>query len=284
MKSINLLTFKHSYTQNDVNKGGIYLIRCNTNGCIYVGQARCFIKRWLEHQGCLYKKKYGSSHLQNSYNKYGGDSFEFIIYEYLPKDLQILAYKYKATDIEYLPVAKWLNEKEIFYIEKLRNKLGERNVFNSTTGGDHPIPNKECRKRHSVTMKKVWEDELFRKQMNESAFHNKEWLKNQKKIHKEKWKDPDYRKRNCETRRKTMSTKEYSNKRSTISKKIWENEELRKRHSIIQKESYKQRVHECDNQLALLYEDEHDVKNWSLKKKKELINEIAEELKKHPIL
>lgn len=333
MKSINLLTFKNSYTQDEVNKGGIYLIKCNANDCVYVGQARWFIKRWLEHQGCLYKKKYGSSYLQNSYNKYGNDSFEFIIHEYLPEELQVLAYKYKATDIEYLPVAKWLNEKETYYIEKFRNELGERKVFNYTTGGDHPIPNKECRKRHSVAMKKVWKDESYRKTMNESAFQNKEWLKLQSEIHKAQWKDPNYRKRNCENRRKTMSTEEYRKRRSEISTNMW-TDELRKKHSNTLKISmnkphirerlkkvnkekmkdpnlrnhlsnkakeqwerpgfreyfsqqkrkkYLEKVQECDKHLALLYEDEPDVKKWSLRRKKDLINAIAEELRKHPI-
>ena len=283
MISISLIKFKHSYTQNEVNKGGIYLIKCIANNKVYVGQAKWFIKRWLEHQGCLFKKSYGKSHLQNAYNKYGIDNFEFIIHEYLPNDLQQIASKYKATDIEYVPVVDWLNEKETYYIEKFRNELGERNVFNSTTGGDHPKPNTECKKVHSIAMKKVWKNESFREQMNESAFQNEELLKNQSETHKEKWKDPNYRKRNCETRRKTFSTTEYKEKRSAISKRIWEDEEKRKRHSEIEKESYRRRVEECDKQLALLYEDEPDVKKWSLRKKKDLIKSIAEELKMHPI-
>ena len=224
MRSISLIKFICKYTQEDANKGGIYLIKCHENNALYVGQAKIFVKRWLEHQGCLYKNSYKSTHLQNSYNKYGIEKFEFLIKEYLPDDLQKIAYRYKATDDEYLPVAKWLNEKEKYYIAKYRKELGERKVFNYTTGGDHPQPNKELREKHSVASKNMWQFEEYIKKQRK-YFDDEQWKEKQSIKRKEMWKNPDYRKRNCETRRKTMSTTKYRKEQSARSKKIWENKE-----------------------------------------------------------
>ena len=60
---------------------GIYKITNTTNGKVYVGSAVNFDTRWKEHVRELRKGKHHSSALQNAWNKYGEDNFEFSIIE-----------------------------------------------------------------------------------------------------------------------------------------------------------------------------------------------------------
>lgn len=61
--------------------GGIYAIKNTINGKVYIGSAKNFKKRWKRHRSQLKNNKHHSIKLQRSYNKYGKDSFEFIILE-----------------------------------------------------------------------------------------------------------------------------------------------------------------------------------------------------------
>jgi group I intron endonuclease len=61
---------------------GIYIIKNKVTGDSYVGSASvCFKSRWRHHNRDLRINKHHSSRLQNSWNKYGADSFEFSILE-----------------------------------------------------------------------------------------------------------------------------------------------------------------------------------------------------------
>lgn len=62
---------------------GIYQIKNNINGKVYVGSATNFSKRWGTHIGLLRKGTHHSRHLQRAYNKYGEDSFSFSVIEYV---------------------------------------------------------------------------------------------------------------------------------------------------------------------------------------------------------
>ena len=101
-------------------RAGIYMILNNQNKKCYIGQSRNLASRRYEHFKKLKENKHISGHLQNSWNKYGEENFEFVILEYI-------------TDLELL------TEREIYWIK-------EKNSFNSEFGynlsfpriGDHP--------------------------------------------------------------------------------------------------------------------------------------------------
>lgn len=62
-----------------IDKPGVYLIINTKNNKYYVGSSVNISKRWINHQRCLKLGIHKNPILQNSYNKYGSDSFVFII-------------------------------------------------------------------------------------------------------------------------------------------------------------------------------------------------------------
>jgi len=81
-------------------KSGIYKILNTKTNKIYIGSAKNLSDRWRTHRVHLNLNKHKNKHLQNSWNKYSGWFFEFII-------------------IEYCEIKK-LIEREQFYIDELK--------------------------------------------------------------------------------------------------------------------------------------------------------------------
>ena len=66
---------------------GIYRIRNKINGKCYYGSSINIKKRRLKHINGLSKNKHENIHLQNAWNKYGSNCFEFEIVEECNKDM-----------------------------------------------------------------------------------------------------------------------------------------------------------------------------------------------------
>ena len=65
---------------------GIYIIKNEINGKVYVGSAIDFNKRWNRHTSALNKGKHHSKHLQSAWNKYGESAFFFEKIQYCTKE------------------------------------------------------------------------------------------------------------------------------------------------------------------------------------------------------
>jgi group I intron endonuclease len=75
----------------DLNKSGIYAIRNVVNGKVYVGKtSQPFHSRWRTHRRLLQSGRHDNRHLQSSWLKYGGSSFEFSILEEIPRDQPLM--------------------------------------------------------------------------------------------------------------------------------------------------------------------------------------------------
>lgn len=69
---------------------GVYQILNKANGYKYIGSASSsFNQRFRQHRHGLVNNKHYNKKLQNSYNKYGKDLFEFSILQYCPPELCI---------------------------------------------------------------------------------------------------------------------------------------------------------------------------------------------------
>ena len=60
---------------------GIYMIRNIINNKVYIGQSSDLKDRLAHHKSSLRHNRHYSSYLQNAWNKYGEENFEFIILE-----------------------------------------------------------------------------------------------------------------------------------------------------------------------------------------------------------
>jgi group I intron endonuclease len=81
---------------------------------MYVGQSKNIEKRWYEHKWNLNRDNHRNNYLQNAWNKYGKENFEFIILE-------------NITDEE-------LNERENYWITYF-DSLYSANGYNLREGG-----------------------------------------------------------------------------------------------------------------------------------------------------
>lgn len=66
---------------------GIYKIINKINGKYYVGSSKNIGHRWNEHKSELNRNYHKNSYLQNAWNKYGENAFDFIIVENVPENL-----------------------------------------------------------------------------------------------------------------------------------------------------------------------------------------------------
>lgn len=90
--------------KEDLIKQGVYVIKCIKNNKIYIGSTTVsFIKRYNHHLSQLKRNNHKNQYLQNSYNKYGEEFFEFDILQICNKiDCLIIEQKlidtYKCID------------------------------------------------------------------------------------------------------------------------------------------------------------------------------------------
>jgi group I intron endonuclease len=70
--------------------GGIYQIRNLINNKRYIGSTVNIDKRWYEHKKSLRKNIHVNEYLQNAWNKYGEDNFDFDILEQVENKVLLL--------------------------------------------------------------------------------------------------------------------------------------------------------------------------------------------------
>lgn len=70
--------------------GCVYRIKCLINNRIYIGSTSDINSRIINHKSSLRNKKHRNKYLQEDYNKYGEDCFEFEILEVVENDSDLL--------------------------------------------------------------------------------------------------------------------------------------------------------------------------------------------------
>jgi group I intron endonuclease len=75
---------------------GVYFIKNKVTNKCYVGSSNNIYRRWTTHSRDLAKGEHHSVYLQNSYNKHGKDSFEFLLAEssFCIKEMALLEAKW----------------------------------------------------------------------------------------------------------------------------------------------------------------------------------------------
>ena len=154
---------------------GIYQIRNKVNGKVYIGQAQDIDARWRQHRNELNRGVHHNKYLQNAWEKYGSELFEWSVIEQCSIDQ--------------------LNQREIYWIEKT-GAYGEG--YNLTLGGDGTrgyTPDQKWRECHSKLSKERWENPQYRERMAEifKEIHDSPEFKNKVSEAKKKtWQNPEY--------------------------------------------------------------------------------------------
>ena len=136
-------------------KTGIYKILNKLNNKVYIGSAIDIKKRWRDHKWCLIHNKHHNSHLQSSWNKYGINSFDFLIINecetsnLLKNELIYILYfnsfnndyGYNVNDPEHV----FLNRKHSKKTKEMLSlqKIGDKNPMYGKCGNKHHNFNKE---------------------------------------------------------------------------------------------------------------------------------------------
>jgi len=111
---------------------GIYKIINKVNGKYYVGSSNNIHKRWNEHKKTLIKNTHHSRYLQRSWNKYGPESFDFVIIEPNINEKDLLITEQKYLDISSNEKDKCLNLSylagKVEMNEETRKKISKSNM------------------------------------------------------------------------------------------------------------------------------------------------------------
>lgn len=131
-------------------KAGIYQITNKVNGNCYIGSSVDLQRRRRQHFNHLSNGSHVNSYLQNAYEKYGSDSFEFEIIETIEIDNQI-----KET----------LLEREQFWIDTIHPEYNILPIAGSTLGFKH---SEETKQRISNSTKGVKKSDIHTKHIREA--------------------------------------------------------------------------------------------------------------------
>ena len=111
---------------------GIYSIYCLANNRRYIGLSNDIEQRWAYHTSTLRDGSHVNCHMQASWNKYGAESFEFMVLQEVPELL-----------LSILEVA-WI---------KCYDTSNPKHGFNMNEGGDRPTFSAETRAKMSAWQK-----------------------------------------------------------------------------------------------------------------------------------
>lgn len=99
---------------------GVYQIKNLVNSKIYIGSTSCSFKtRWASWRGDLKNGRTKNKHLQNAWNKYGKDAFEFSVLEVVENKSEVL-------------------EREQYWIDTLKPEYNNRPNASSNLGWKMP--------------------------------------------------------------------------------------------------------------------------------------------------
>ncbi len=130
-------------------KIGIYLIKNEVNGKVYIGNSTDIDRRWYNHKMELKNEKHHSPKLQRAYNKYGKDAFFYEVIQYCSKEDLISNEQY------------WIDKMDSF-----------ESGYNCTDNLINPSYNNKSRTGHVIseeTRKKMSESQQKRPKMTEET-------------------------------------------------------------------------------------------------------------------
>lgn len=196
--------------EGNSKKGGIYKITNILNGRFYIGSAKRFKERWVNHYSSLVRKKHHNKFLQNDFNKYGEKTFLFEIVEIIENS---------TTEERRL--------REQFYIDQSFNDIEKKelcfNLLKKTIlkDGIWSSNPETTRNKMSEASKKRWNEPGYRDEVSKKM--KKGWTKEARENASQRLSgegNPMYGKVTSEETKALISE---------ASKKMWLNEETKQK-------------------------------------------------------
>lgn len=163
-------------------KSGIYAIKNKMNNKMYIGQSVNVNKRKSYHLWLLRNNSHFNPKLQNAFNKYGEENFEFVILEKCNKE------ELDDKEIEYINRYNTTNN-GYNICEGGEGSLGrtlseetKQKISNANTGRKQ---DEVAKKRKSEAMKELWKTAEYRKKMKQRP-KPKPWNKGRRLTEEEK--------------------------------------------------------------------------------------------------
>lgn len=208
---------------------GIYQILNTINGKVYVGSSKWIEQRWRSHLSLLRKDKHHSKHMQNAWNLYGEDAFQWIVLEEcfiddLAKKEQSHIDGLGVCDREVgyntSPIAnsqqghKWTDEQRDGARDRMNTRYEKQEEREKTGAASKAAWTEDRKEEARVTMLNKWSDpeERMKQSVRMQAIANdpniakkrhigmkKRWA-NPEEIHKARFSSPNAKRiQHCET-------------------------------------------------------------------------------------
>lgn len=202
----------------------IYLVENLVNDKVYIGKTKNDVEKRLDQHIKLSCKK-PDTHFYRAIQKHGKENFLISLIE-----------EVKENDA---------NNKESYWIKHYREKLGNRNVYNGTNGGDGGDTYTFNLNREKVI--------LSCSEAQKKRFSRQSERMLASKRSKKMWKNPDYQEKikRCRLKRWANISKEEMKKHSENSKRIWKKKAFRESHKKSMIEFWKNNKEEMKQKLKL---------------------------------
>lgn len=147
-----------TYYNNQSKASGVYLIINTVSKKYYIGSAKRFYTRSSQHLRALKNNKHHNQYLQNSFNKYGENSFEFHVLEVC--DNRIESEQYYLNEC--------FNDPNCFNIDSIATNTNRIRITNN-------CPTKEQLRKSYSRVKSVEErQKISLSRLGKTGFHNKD--------------------------------------------------------------------------------------------------------------
>lgn len=195
---------------------GIYSIKNEVNGNLYVGSSNDILKRWRNHRYQLNHQRHPNSHLQGAWNKYGKESFSFNVLQLVDQDS--------------------LPKVEQEYLEKLHPKYNQSLYTESPMRGrKHSEELKEKMKEISRRLMTPEKNKIMLSaRYANHVYKQKEYVPKEIRLahlseaSKRRWSNPEYKSKMCIVRKNQITDKIRKNLSSKVKEK-WKDEDFRNR-------------------------------------------------------
>ena len=170
---------------NYTGVAGIYMIICNENGKVYIGQTNNLRRRETEHFNELSHHKHHNLDIQSDYDRYGKDAFSFTVIESGDYTQEELNHKEKEAIEKYggIESDKTYNVFSGGSVGYKANQNFRSRISESNFGKQINSNQKELARKNA---KKQWENSDYRETMINSAknqWKNEEYRAKMKKVH-----------------------------------------------------------------------------------------------------